>query len=303
MPIPPAVARALVCSGLDIKLDAPLARRVWWRVGGPADALVTVRTEAELLAALALASDHGLPTMVLGNGSNLLVADAGVRGLVLVLAGELAGSEVQGGRLVVGGGLKLVVLLNRAAKLRWCGVEVFAGIPGTVGGAVRMNAGASLGEAVDVLDEVAWVHEGAVHRAPAVQIGFAYRHCGLPEGAVVTQAWLRQRGDDWPRCEAAMRAHLDHRKATQPLDLPSCGSTFRNPEGDAAGRLIEAAGLKGFSVGGAAVSRKHANFIVNTGTATAADVAAVIAAVRERVAAAHGVWLHPEVRMVGDWGD
>ncbi|MCB9666094.1 MAG: UDP-N-acetylmuramate dehydrogenase [Alphaproteobacteria bacterium] len=293
---------ALARAGLHVEVDAPLGRRVSWRVGGPADGLVLAHDTAALQAVQRVAAAHALPVLPLGAGSNLLVADAGVRGLVVPLGGALADTEVEDDVVVAGAGLRLVALLARASRAGWAGLEGLAGIPGTVGGAVRMNAGTSLGEVGDRLLWVEIVHRGgAVERLEAGALGLAYRTCHLPPGAIVARAALRTDGDA-ERSAVAMRDFLARRKATQPLDQPSCGSTFRNPPGDAAGRLIEAAGLKGLSVGGAQVSPKHANFLVNTGGATARDLASLVAEVQARVFAHAGVWLHPEVEVVGDWG-
>lgn len=180
---------------------------------------------------------------------------------------------------------------------------MFAGIPGTVGGAVRMNAGATLGETVDVLESITLVERGGeVVDRPAEALRMSYRTSHLPPGAIVARARLRTVADELARWEA-MDAFLARRKATQPLDKPSCGSTFRNPAGDHAGRLIEAAGLKGYTRGGAQVSEKHANFVVNLGSATAADLRAVIEHVQAEVHRQFGVELQREVHFVGDWSD
>lgn len=307
MPLAAPLLADLRDAGLDAEVDAPLARRAWWRVGGPADGLVRVETLDQLVAVQRLAHRHTTPVFVLGNGSNILISDRGVRGLVVVLAGALADSEVLDpgppARLRLGGGLKLTVLLARAERQGWAGLACFAGIPGTVGGAVRMNAGANLGETSDVLRAVtAVLASGEVAHLPAEGLAMAYRTCALPPGAIVAFAEVEGAPVDADEERARMRAFLDKRKATQPLDLPSCGSTFRNPPGDFAGRLIEAAGLKGHRVGGAQISPKHANFVVNLGDATAADIAAVIAHAQAEVAARFGVSLEREVHLVGDWG-
>jgi UDP-N-acetylmuramate dehydrogenase len=270
-------------------------------VGGPADALVTVRSEDELAGVLALADRHGTPTTVLGNGSNVLVSDAGIEGVVLRLAGDLTASEASGGVLTVGAGLRLAVLLHRAEKASWGGLACLAGIPGTVGGAVRMNAGTSLGEIGDILVDVRAVDaRGHRHVLTRDDLAPVYRHTQLSEGTVLTQARLRIREGDADSV-AEVRTFLDRRKATQPLDQPSCGSTFTNPPGDHAGRLIDAAGLKGHRIGGAEVSVKHANFVLNTGGATAVDIRGLIDHVRAEVHTRFGVELTPEVVFLGRW--
>jgi len=300
MPVPSSLIETLRRHGAEVVADAPLARRTWWRVGGPAEALVTVRSLTALQAVQAEAHAHGLPVTVLGKGSNVLVHDDGVDGIVLVLAGALADSGEQGQVAWGGAGLANTVWLARLRKAGRAGLACLAGIPGTVGGAVAMNAGSTLGELSDVLLHVEIVTaEGTVQTLPAEELGMSYRHSALPPGAVVTTASVHLHDD--PTEADRIRDFLTRRKATQPLDKPSCGSTFTNPPGDAAGRLIDAAGLKGHRIGGAVVSDKHANFILNTGDATATDLAALIGFVQSEVERVHGVRLTPEVRRLGRW--
>lgn len=302
MPAQAAIVNALAATGARVAVDAPMDKRTTWRTGGPADLLVTASTVDQLAGVQRAAHAAGLPVVPVGAGSNLLVADAGVRGIVVQLDGALADTAVEDDRLVAGAGLRLVVLLARAAKAGWPGLEALAGIPGTVGGAIRMNAGTSLGEIADRLVDVDVVHaDGRVERLPATALGLRYRHSDLPPGAIVARARLRLDGD--AAASAARAAEfLAKRKASQPLDLPSCGSTFTNPPGDAAGRLIDAAGLKGATIGGAQVSPKHANFLVNLGGATSADLAALVCHVQDVVEARFGVRLVPEFQAIGDWG-
>lgn len=298
-----AVAAALEAAGCTVERGAPLARLGWWRLGGPAGAFAVVESPAQLGVAL-----EAGPVFVLGNGSNLLVSDRGVPGLVVRLGGGFRGTEITGppGDRVaeVGGGLPNAVLLQRLGRLGLGGLGALAGVPGTVGGAIRMNAGTALGE---IGPRVRWVDlrlpGGAAARLPGSALGFAYRHAALPAGAIVVGAGLSV--DDDPAAVAAEAAaithHLARRRATQPLDQPSCGSVFKNPPGDHAGRLIESVGLKGHRIGAAQVSPLHANFIVNTGGATAADVLALIRLARDRVYAASGLVLTPEVHAAGDF--
>lgn len=289
-------------AGVPLQLDVPLHKRVWWRVGGPADVFAEVETLTALSRLRAAASAAGVPVFLLGNGSNLLVADAGIRGLVIKLAGELAEVVATESVLDCGAGLKNNVLLARAAKHRWSGLDPLAGIPGTIGGAVRMNAGSLMGETSDILLDVDVVlPDGAVQTIPLADLRMRYRHCELPPGAIVARARLLHGRVPYDESAVRIQAFLEKRKATQPLDQPSCGSTFRNPPGDTAGRLIDAAGLKGFTIGGAQVSEKHANFVLNLGDATAKDIRAVIEAVMAKVEAVHGVKLHPEVEIAGAW--
>ena len=249
--------------------------------------------------------DTGCPVFLLGKGSNLLVSDAGIRGLVVGLGGALAAVRVLGGEpphIEAGAGLALTALLARARQEGWTGLECFAGIPGTVGAAVVMNAGSHLGETVEPLVDIDVVlPDGSLQTLPKADLRMSYRTAHLPPGAVIALARFQTTGADPVDSQARVREFLLRRKATQPLDLPSCGSTFRNPSGDYAGRLIEAAGLKGFTIGGAQVSEKHANFIVNTGGATAREIRLVIEHVQARVEGLFGVRLRREVRYAGDW--
>lgn len=305
MPVPASLIADLTARGLRPQQGAPLQRRTWWQVGGPAELFVKVGSVPELQAVLRAASEHSTPTFVLGNGTNLLVSDRGIPGVVLQLARDLAGAEPVPGHpdlVHAGAGTKLVVLLKKALRHGWTGLEVFAGIPGSVGGAVRMNAGARLGETRDVLHEVDIVlPDGTMLTLPASALNMAYRHSELPVGAVVAAARFRLKAGDPELMRAHVQEHLDHRAKTQPLDQPSCGSTFRNPTGDHAGRLIEASNLKGYRVGDAQVSTRHANFIVNLGQATADQVRSVIEHVQRTVYADHGVRLEREVHFAGDW--
>ena len=301
MPLDPEVAAALREAGVAFREDEPLAKKTWWRVGGPADAWIEA-DHADLAATLRVASAHGVPLFVLGNASNVLLADAGVRGIVVRLVGDLAAAVREGDVLTVGGGLKLVSLLKLAERERWPGVELFAGIPGTVGGAVTMNAGTKLGEVSDRLIDVDVLSaDGNPHTLQAADLHFGYRHAELPPGSVITAARLRFSGT-WEDTARHIADHLAWRAKTQPTDVPTCGSTFRNPPGDAAGRLIDTCGLKGFTVGRAQVSDKHANFVVNLGGATAADLRKLITPVRTRVGDQTGVGLEPEVVFAGAWG-
>lgn len=261
--------------------------------------------DAEELASV-LASGGGRPIHVLGNGSNLLIPDAGLRGTVVKLGGTFRESRIlseEAGtvRLHVGAGLLNAVLLARVAKLGLAGLGPLAGVPGTVGGAVAMNAGTALGEVADVLESIEGIGPGGTCTLARAELPMSYREGGLPDRFIVTAAVFRLTRAGFEEEQARTAAHLARRKATQPLDLPSCGSVFRNPVGDHAGRLIEAVGLKGHREGGAAISERHANFIVNVGGATAANVMACIRLAFDRVRAETAVSLVPEVHVLGEW--
>jgi UDP-N-acetylmuramate dehydrogenase len=256
-----------------------------------------VATTDQLQAVMALGE-----VTVLGNGSNILVHDDGIPGIVVRLAGELADLEIDGSQATAGAGLLLTVLLSRLDKARLAGAEPFAGVPGTVGGAVVMNAGTLLGEASDLVESVEVVLPGGVRQqCSAADLAFGYRSSTLPPGAVISRVALQLTAQDVEDRLAQRQEFLARRKATQPLDKPSCGSTFTNPPGDHAARLIEAAGLKGHRFGRAEISSKHANFIVNHGGATAEEIRHLIALARCTVRDRFGVWMDPEVHLLGPW--
>lgn len=276
-----------------------------WKVGGPAEWFAEPATTAELLALLHWGESLGLPLHCIGAGSNLLIADAGLPGLSVCLR-RLQGSQLDRteGWVEAAAGEPIPTLARKAARAGLSGLEWAVGIPGTVGGAVVMNAGAQGGCTAE------WLHSVQVvdRRRPdqpfelsAGALAFAYRHSRLQqEPLVVLSARFRlAAGHDPTAVTARTSANLHSRTSTQPYQQPSCGSVFRNPEPEKAGRLIEALGLKGLRRGGAEVSPVHANFIVNTGSATAEDIDGLIRSVQERVAASHGITLHPEVKRLG----
>ena len=278
---------------------APMSLRTSIRVGGAADLLVRPADADEVVAVLAAAAGAGAPVHVLGGGTNLLVADAGVRGVVVRLPADPGMEAALGETLVLPGGAPTSRLVQRAQALGLVGCEFAAGIPGTLGGAVAMNAGTRGGEMKDLVTRVEVATAAGLRWIEAPALGFAYRTCRLPPGAVVTRVELRLRRGDVAASRAAMEADLAHRRRTQPLQQPTWGSTFRNPPGDHAGRLVESVGLKGHRIGGAAWSELHANFVVNLGGATARDCLALIRLARTRVRERAGVGLELEVRLLG----
>jgi UDP-N-acetylmuramate dehydrogenase len=279
--------------------DAPMAPRTSIRVGGPADLLVRPADAADVAVLLRECASRALSVMVLGGGANLLVADAGIRGVVVRLPLDLGEESLDGERLVLSGGAPVTRLVQRAVAAGLTGCEFAAGIPGTLGGAVAMNAGTRIGEMKDVVERVEVATQEGVRWIPAGEVGFAYRTCRLPEGAVITRVGFRLQRGDVAASRAVMDADREHRRRTQPLNWPTWGSTFRNPPGDHAGRLVEAAGLKGRRLGNAMWSDLHANFVVNLGGATARDCLALIRMARERVRERFGVELELEVRLAG----
>lgn len=281
-----------------VRFHEPMSLHTSFRIGGPADAYIEPEDEAALCRLMAQASKAKAPVFVMG-GTNLLVRDGGIRGIVVRLANLDRIEDHHGGRLYVEGGVGMPRLLQYALQRKLVGLEFAAGIPGTLAGSVVMNAGTRLGEMQDVVERVRMVTPaGEVRELPADEAGFEYRRTRLPRG-IVAGAWLRLRWDPQSRMNAVVKDSLRRRKATQPLALPNAGCVFKNPGGDPAGLLIEAAGLKGAQVGDAQVSTLHANFIVNRGRATARDVLSLIRKVGRTVEQTAGVTLQLEVRIVG----
>lgn len=280
----------------ELVAGAPLAPFTSIRVGGSADWLVQARALRAVVAALAWARERELPVAVLGRGSNLLVADAGFRGVALRLTGRLAGISVRGQDLWCGGGASLPRAVQRAATHGLAGLEWGASIPGTVGGAVAMNAGAHGGELAEVLAWAAVCSADGRRRLGSDDLGLGYRRSGLRAGEVVAAAGFRLRPGDATAIAGRLAEFRAHRRATQPQGVRTFGSVFTNPPGDSAGRLLEAAGCKALARGGARISPVHANFIEAAPGTRAADVLALMAEVRRRVAAAGGPDLVAEVR-------
>ncbi len=285
----------------ECRPDEPLAPRTSIKVGGPADLLVRPVDPPDLAALLRAVRELGLPLAILGGGANTLVADAGVRGVVVRLPTDFGEERCTGEALLLSGGAPVARLAARGHALGLVGAEFSAGIPGTLGGATAMNAGTRLGEMKQVLSRVELATADGDGFVEAAALRLAYRHCELPRGAVVTRVECRLRPGDVAASRAVMEADVAHRRATQPLTQPSFGSTFWNPPGRFAGQLIEAAGLKGHREGGAMFSSLHANFIVNLGTATARDVLALVGLARARVEERFGVRLETEVRPLGQF--
>jgi UDP-N-acetylmuramate dehydrogenase len=280
--------------------DEPLQRHTSWRVGGPADLFYTPTTLEELQAVLRSLS-AGTPLLWLGLGSNLLVRDGGIRGAVIATSGlprEL--ERLDDRRVRASAGLACMLLAKRCVRWQLGPAAFFAGIPGTVGGALAMNAGAFGGETWAHVESATTIDRaGTVRERPRADFEIGYRSVRGTSNEWFLGATFRFEADT-SSSMGAIKDLLARRNAAQPLGVPSCGSVFRNPEGDFAGRLIEQAGLKGRRIGGAAISDKHANFILNLGGATAADIEALITEVQAGVERITGVRLEPEVRVVGE---
>lgn len=291
--------------GERVRFDEPLAPHTSWKIGGPADALATVDGEDELASLMRFCFKRAMPWFVIGGGSNVLVGDGGMRGVVIRLGGSFADVSVRvdGDRVVVeaGASANMAAVTAKAASAGAAGIGSLSGIPGSVGGSLRMNAGTDR-EIGDFVREV-WVQSPSRPAPHAVAVQYFYRHSTLTRDAVVARVTLEFAKADAHGVREEMHARLVRRKSTQPIALPNAGSCFRNPEGDKAARLIEAAGAKGWREGGAEVSPLHANFINNVGGATAKDVATLLARVRSAVFDRFGVELQLEVHLVGVFVD
>ncbi len=285
----------------EVLYDEPMSRHTSYRIGGPADVMVCPRTVRGIQTALRVARKCGAPVFILGGGSNLLVRDGGLRGLVLNLYGSLKEIRAEGEAVTAGAGAKVTALVNFCARRGLAGLEPMAGVPGSVGGAVKGNAGAFGATISDHLAAVRVLEltgEERVLNREALR--FAYRQSSLTEGEVLVSATFRLRRADAAALQQKVAQILAERKAKQPVEWRSAGSVFKNPPGEFAGRLIEGAGLKGTRVGDAMISPKHGNFFLNLGRATAKDVLALIALAQERVRERTGVSLELEVRVVGE---
>jgi UDP-N-acetylmuramate dehydrogenase len=285
--------------------DYPLARLTTVRTGGRADWFGRPGDEESLLAALRWADEEGLAVGVIGSGSNLLVADDGFRGLALKLDGELAAIEREGERVVCGGGYRFPSAAAKTAGWGLSGLEFGVNIPGTAGGAVRMNANAYGGQLAEVLEWVDVATATGTDRRTPEQLGFEYRRSNLREGEIVARASFHLTPADPDEIRATLASMRERRREAQPSGIKTFGSTFKNPEderagGKSAGQLLEAAGCRGLRHGGARFSEKHANFVENDRDATTADVLELMAEGRRRVFGRFGVELEPEVQVLGD---
>ncbi len=286
---------------ITLQQHIPLDKYTTLRVGGPADYFAEPASEEELKCLLDIAGEAGIPVLLMGNGSNLLVRDGGFSGLVIRLGKAFSRIEPWEGGLYAQAGALLSVLACEAAEASLTGLEFAQGIPGTVGGGVYMNAGAYGGELGNCISSVTVLDHGAIRQIPGDEMDFGYRHSrAMEEGWIILGAFFHLEKGQREQIGAAMRDYSARRKEKQPLNYPSAGSFFKRPEGHFAGALIEKAGLKGKSVGGAQVSEKHAGFLINTGGASASDFLNLMKLVQETVQKESGVLLEPEVRIVGD---
>lgn len=286
----------------DVYPNEPMARHTTYRIGGPARFLVQVGSIGALTKLVQVCEEESVEWMVAGRGSNLLVADEGFPGVIIVLGRDFRNSKFDEDRccFCVGAGVTLSSLVQDAYSRNLAGLEFAVGTPGTVGGAVRMNAGTrDQGFGQQVISVTVYSPEEGLVRVPGNQIAWGYRSCSLRSDQIILECEVAAKPADPIYIRGKMEGSLAKRRKTQPLNLPSCGSVFKNPEGASVASIIEGLGLKGLQIGGAQVSELHANFIVNTGNATAHDVRDLIALVQSKVYEAHGIVLQPEVRFVG----
>jgi UDP-N-acetylmuramate dehydrogenase len=281
-------------------MNEPMSRYTSWRVGGTADQLYMPAGLQDLQAFLQ-GLPQGEPVHFVGLGSNLLVRDGGVRGTVVLMHDALTDMRFEGEKVYAEAGVTCAKLAKFAARQHLHGAEFLAGVPGTVGGALAMNAGCHGGETWDIVQRALTIdRHGQIHERSQVDVEVGYRHVSLPGEEWFVAAWFQLQAGDASVAEEKIKALLAKRLETQPLNLPNAGSVFRNPEGGFAARLIEACGLKGCRIGGAQVSEKHANFIVNTGEAKADEIERLIAHVRDTVLRQQGVELQREVKIIGE---
>mgnify|MGYP000014907342 FL=1 len=283
-------------------LHEPMKEHTTFRIGGPADYLIFPTSMEDMAFIVRCLKKHDVPSVILGNGSNVLVLDKGIRGAVIKFNSPLSAIARSGNTLTVGAGALLRDVSRFAAESSLSGMEFACGIPGSIGGAVFMNAGAYDGEMKNIVSAVRAISPaGEVVHFSAEELGFGYRHSIFQEnGCAICEVELTLAPGKAAEIEEKIAGFTERRESKQPLEMPSAGSTFKRPEGYYAGTLIEQTGLKGFTVGGAQISEKHAGFVVNTGNATAKDVLALIREVQERVFAKNGVRLFPEVRILGE---
>lgn len=293
--------RGLVDEG-HICLDEPMSKHTTFRIGGPAEVFMNPTLE-ELQSVLAFCKEREIPVTIVGNGSNLLVSDDGISGVVIKIGSNMADIEVSGYEIYAEAGAMLAAVARTAEKHNLAGMEFASGIPGSLGGGCIMNAGAYGGELKDILTEITVItKDGEVQTIPAAEAGLEYRHSRFMEsGEIVIAAKMLLTDGVEEEIREKSRGFNQSRREKQPLNFPSAGSTFKRPEGNFAGKLIEDSGLKGYQVGGAQVSEKHCGFVVNVDKATAKDVYQLITDVQRIVKEKYDVELQPEVRFLGDF--
>ncbi len=282
----------------NIVVDEPMSKYTWMKVGGPADFYIEPIDKDDLKAIIIYFHVHQYSWMVLGRGSNMLVSDEGIRGAVINVEQALSKIYIKDGLVIAEAGVRLTKFVDFCIQNEFAGVEMLAGIPGTIGGAVVMNAGAHGGEIADHLVEVEVIHNGLIQHVKKEYAQFAYRHSGFDQDVVLSASFSLQPGSKEP-LSAKRRELILRRNETQPLEFPNLGSMFKNPPNSFAAKLIDQAGLKGKRAGDAQISEKHANFMINLGNAKAEDVIKLIDLVKRTVYQNSGVMLELEIKMVG----
>jgi len=291
--------RPLFSDFIEIMENEPMRKHTSFKIGGNAEVLIRPKNTEELIHIWKTCSEKEIPLTVLGDGTNVLVSDNGISG-VTVLTNRMDGIKTDGSRITASAGIRLAKLAEEAAKAGLNGLAFASGIPGTVGGAVYMNAGAYGYDISSFCETVTVLTDSGVTVIPSEEMGFGYRKSKIQQGGMlVLEAVFKLEQGDTTKIREEMADLNNRRRATQPLDFPSAGSTFKRPDGYFAGKLIQDSGLKGYSIGGAQVSEKHAGFIINKGNAAAKDVMALIEHVRREVHEKFGVWLEPEIRILG----
>ena len=286
---------------IDHSLNEPMSAHTTFKIGGGADVFITARDEAELVSVINACRDSGIPFMILGNGSNLLISDNGIEGAVITLGEGFKHISVDGEYITAGAGAKLSKLCSVALDNSLSGLEFAYGIPGSVGGAMFMNAGAYGGEMKDVAVSVTALDpDGEIKEYPAEELGLGYRTSVFKtNGCIILNSKFKLHKDSKDAVRSRMDDFMDRRKTKQPLEYPSAGSVFKRPEGAFAGTLIEQCGLKGKTVGGAQVSEKHAGFIINIGSATCDDVTKLVSVIQDTIKAETGFELECEIIRTG----
>ncbi len=286
-----------------VMFDVPMAEWTSFKTGGEAECMVHPKTEDEIINIVKFAKENKIPYYILGNGTNTLVRDGGIQGIIIGLYQNFNAIDIdeQTGIVTVKAGALLSAVANLACRAGLSGIEFAGGIPGCIGGAVKMNAGAYDGEMKDIIQSVKILHDNlSVKEYSAQEMGFDYRKSNVRESDIVLETTLGLKKKETSKIRARMVELSKKRKEKQPLNMPSAGSAFKRPKGNYAGKLIQEAGLQGYTVGGAQVSKKHAGFVVNTGKATAKDVETILKDIKEKVYEKHNVELEKEIIIIGD---
>ena len=285
--------------GIEYIADYPMSRFTWLKVGGSANFVIYPKTSEQLAVVINLLTKEGYPWVVLGEGSNTIILDKGIEKAVIITKKMKYISITDSGEVVAEAGANMGTIMNQTVRKALTGFEFAAGIPGTLGGGVFMNAGANDAEIKDVIKKVWLLIDGKEEIVNRSGLNFEYRKSNLPENAVVMKAEIKLEKGDRQHSEKQVKEYLEKRSRTQPIRMSNTGSIFKNPENIAAGRLIEELGLKGYEIGGAQISQLHGNFIVNTGSAKASEVLELIDLAKENALKIRGIKLEPEVRIIG----